>query len=81
MNTTTNNRTNGIGFDKSKEIKETLVSVHKSMALDITKKRLEMMETSTSKKANVTIEELKSKTGEISGTKVVLKLPIQYINK
>ena len=70
---------NGIGFDKSKEIKETLVSVHKSMALDITKKRLEMMETSTLKKANVTIEELKNNTGEILGTKVVLKLPIQYI--
>ena len=70
---------NGIGFDKSKEIKEALVSVHKSMALDITKKRLEMMETSTSKKANVTIEELKDTTGEILGTKVVLKLHIQFL--
>ncbi|MGV3697476.1 tetratricopeptide repeat-containing sensor histidine kinase [Flavobacterium sp.] len=72
---------NGIGFDKSKEIKENLVSVHKSMALDITKKRLEMMEASTSRKANVTIEELRSATGEILGTKVILNLPIQYIEK
>jgi tetratricopeptide (TPR) repeat protein len=71
---------NGIGFDKSKEIKETLVSVHKSMALDITKKRLEMMEASTSRKANVAIEELKNDAGEILGTKVVLNLPIQYIS-
>ncbi|MES2411800.1 MAG: tetratricopeptide repeat protein [Bacteroidota bacterium] len=70
---------NGIGFDKSKEIKETLVSVHKSMALDITKKRLEMMEASTSRKANVEIRELKNNKGEILGTKVVLSLPIQYI--
>ena len=70
---------NGIGFDKSKEIKEALVSVHKSMALDITKKRLEMMEASTSRKANVEIEELKSVSCEILGTKVVLNLPIQYI--
>jgi tetratricopeptide (TPR) repeat protein len=70
---------NGIGFDKSKELKETLVSVHKSMALDITKKRLEMMEASTSRKANVAIEELKNVKGEILGTKVVLNLPIQYI--
>lgn len=70
---------NGIGFDKSKEIKETLVSVHKSMALDITRKRLEMMEASTSRKANVSIEELKNDKGEILGTKVVLNLPIQYI--
>jgi tetratricopeptide (TPR) repeat protein len=72
---------NGIGFDKSKEIKENLVSVHKSMALDITKKRLEMMEASTSHKANVTIEELKNNKGEIQGTKVVLSLPIQYTEK
>ena len=72
---------NGIGFDKSKEIKENLVSVHKSMALDITKKRLEMMEASTYKKANVAIEELKNDKGEILGTKVVLNLPIQYTEK
>ena len=72
---------NGIGFDKSKEIKETLVTVHKSMALDITKKRLEMMEASTSQKANVSIEELKKESGEILGTKVILNLPIQYIKQ
>jgi len=70
---------NGIGFEKSKEIKEALVSVHKSMALDITKKRLEMMEAATSRKANVKIEEIKNNTGEILGTKVVLNLPIQYV--
>lgn len=70
---------NGIGFNKSKEIKESLVSVHKSMALDITKKRLEMMEASTSQKANVEIEEHKNNQGEILGTKVVLNLPLQYI--
>ncbi len=72
---------NGIGFDTSKALKENLVSVHKSMALDITKKRLEMMEASTSRKANVEIEELKNNRGEILGTKVVLNLPIQYIQK
>ena len=49
------------------------------MALDITKKRLEMMEASTSRKANVEIEELKSSKGEILGTKVSLNLPIQFI--
>jgi tetratricopeptide (TPR) repeat protein len=70
---------NGIGFDKSKEIKEKLVSVHKSMALDITKKRLEMMEASTSRKANVEIVEIKNEKDEIKGTKVILNLPIQYI--
>lgn len=70
---------NGIGIEKSKELKEHLVSIHKSMALDITKKRLEMMEASTAQKANVEIKEIKNELGEIQGTKVVLNLPIQYI--
>lgn len=69
----------GIGFDKSKEIKENLVAIHKSMALDITKKRLEMMEASTYQKAKVEIKEIKNETGEILGTKVVLNLPIQFV--
>lgn len=69
----------GIGFEKSKEIKENLVAIHKSMALDITKKRLEMMEASTAQKAKVEIKEMKNNEGEIQGTKVVLNLPIQYI--
>ena len=69
----------GIGFEKSKEIKENLVAIHKSMALDITKKRLEMMEASTAQKAKVAIKEIKNESGEIQGTKVVLNLPIQYV--
>ena len=71
---------NGIGFDKSKALKEHSVTVHKSMALDITRKRLEMMEAYTSKKAKVEIEELKE-NGMVAGTKVVLNLPIQYLTK
>ena len=69
---------NGIGYATSKAIKENSVSVHQSMALDITKKRLEMIAASTSKKAEVVIEEL---NGGTSGTKVTLHLPIQYIEK
>jgi LytS/YehU family sensor histidine kinase len=69
---------NGIGFNNSQELKENSVVVHKSMALDITKKRLQMIESTTSKKAEVLIEELKSGK-EIIGTKVVLNLPLQYI--
>lgn len=69
---------NGIGYATSKAIKENSVSVHQSMALDITKKRLEMIATSTSKKAEVIIEELNNGN---SGTKVTLHLPIQYLEK
>ena len=69
---------NGIGINTSKELKEQSVSVHKSMALDIIKNRLKMIENSTAKSSKLTIEELKDDNGNISGTKVVLKLPIQY---
>ena len=72
---------NGIGFDKSKELKEMSVSIHKSMALDITKKRLEMMENVTNKTTQLDIEEVKDTNGQTDGTKVILKLPIQYLRK
>jgi tetratricopeptide (TPR) repeat protein len=70
---------NGIGFNRSKELKESSVQIHKSMALEIIKKRLDMMGDSTSKSTSFTIEELKTTNGEPGGTKVVLTLPIQYL--
>jgi LytS/YehU family sensor histidine kinase len=69
---------NGIGINKSKEIKEKKVTMHKSMALDITKKRLEMMKSATSKEESVTIEEI-VENEEVKGTKVLLVLPLQYV--
>ena len=50
---------NTIGFEKSKALKENSVVVHKSMALDITKKRLQMISSSTNQKADFSIEEIK----------------------
>jgi tetratricopeptide (TPR) repeat protein len=70
---------NGIGFQQSQLNKEKTVVIHKSMALDITKKRLQMIESTTNQKANFTIEET-VKENQIQGTKVVLHLPIQYLN-
>jgi len=72
---------NGIGYTTSKAIKENSVSVHQSMALDITKKRLEMIATSTSKKAEVVIEEMSFEKDGSTGTRVILHLPLQYITK
>lgn len=68
----------GIGINQSKLNKENSVLAHKSMALDIIKKRLEMIASSTSKKATIEIEEL-TENNEIKGTKVILQLPLQYI--
>ena len=50
------------------------------MALDITKKRLQMIESTTSQKAEVKIEEV-IENGQVLGTKVILQLPLQYITK
>lgn len=69
----------GIGFNKSKVLKENSVKAHQSMALEITKKRLEMMENTTSKKSEVKIEELKDANGNACGTRVELNLPLQYL--
>jgi hypothetical protein len=48
------------------------------MALTITKKRLKIMESITSKSAKIEIIELNTEQQK-AGTKVVLYLPIQYI--
>lgn len=72
---------NGIGYNTSKAIKEKSVSVHQSMALDITRKRLQMIGASTAKKAEVSIEELSPDSGGTKGTLVILHLPLQYISK
>lgn len=71
----------GIGIDKSRQMKEQSVSVHKSMALDITKKRLEMIRAMTSRKANVDITERADDLGNVIGTQVVITLPIQYVGE
>jgi tetratricopeptide (TPR) repeat protein len=68
----------GIGLTESKIMKENSVKAHKSMALDITKKRLEIMEATTDQKATIEINEMK-KNNQTSGTEVILRLPIQFI--
>ncbi len=71
----------GIGINQSKVNKENSVKAHQSMALEITKKRLEMMETSSMQKANVTIEEIVNIDNQVIGTKVVITLPVQYLSE
>lgn len=69
----------GIGLSESKLLKENSVTAHQSMALEITKKRLKIMESITSKSAKIEIIELNS-VQQKTGTKVTLYLPIQYMS-
>ncbi|MBL0012685.1 MAG: tetratricopeptide repeat protein [Flavobacterium sp.] len=71
----------GIGINQSKANKENSVKAHQSMALEITKKRLEMMETTSMQKANVTIEEIINIDNQVIGTKVIITLPVQYLSE
>ncbi len=68
----------GIGITQSAAIKEHSMKAHKSMALEITKKRLEIMEATISKSAQIDIRELEE-NNKVVGTRVTLRLPIQYI--
>jgi len=68
----------GIGLSESRNLKENSVTAHKSMALEITKKRLEIMESITSKAAQIEITDINT-SNKKTGTKVTLRLPIQYI--
>ena len=70
---------NGIGIYASQKGKEKLVNVHKSMALNITKKRLTMMETILQIETSLQISEITNDENEIAGTKIILKIPLQYL--
>lgn len=68
---------NGIGFEQSKKMREEqgTKSLHKSVGMTITQKRLEMLdEGNTDKK--VDIQEIKDREGVVLGTKVEVKIRV-----
>ena len=69
---------NGIGIHKANDLKKDAVPVHKSMALDITKKRLDMIQSITSKPADVEITETVDDNGNTTGTRIKVRLPVQF---
>jgi len=69
----------GIGINTSRELKKNFVNVHKSMALEISKKRLETLEELENRKVNLKIEELKDENNNGKGTRITLELPLNYI--
>ncbi|WP_055435857.1 tetratricopeptide repeat-containing sensor histidine kinase [Lacinutrix algicola] len=70
----------GVGIDNSIKKKEQSVQIHKSMALDIIKKRLGMITEVSNKKASIKSFQLYDANGNSEGTKVIITLPIQYID-
>jgi len=71
---------NGVGIEQSKKNKETFVNAHKSMAMEISKKRLETLEQLENKKIELSITELIDNE-KVLGTQVLIKLPLEFIEK
>jgi cell division protein FtsL len=67
-------RDNGIGREKSMQHHEE--TTHKSMATEITKKRLEIINQSNINPIQLTIEDLKSTEGVALGTCVFISIPV-----
>lgn len=65
---------NGIGIEKSKSQKQNN-SLHKSVGMTITQKRLEMLDEGNKDK-KVDIKEVKDRHGEVLGTKVEVKIRV-----
>lgn len=67
---------NGIGIEKSIFLKKN--QKHRSMATEITRERITMIEKKLRKKASLVIKDRTRKDDLVTGTSVVLKLPIIY---
>lgn len=69
----------GIGINRSRQVKENSVTVHKSLALEITRKRLEVIQAATGKPSSVTIADRSEYAPGTEGTRIILQLPVQFI--
>jgi tetratricopeptide (TPR) repeat protein len=70
---------NGIGFEKTKEINSN-AKKHQSMGLKMTQRRLDILnEQSNSSIAGVKIIDLLDEKNTVSGTRVEITLPLEYV--
>jgi LytS/YehU family sensor histidine kinase len=64
---------NGIGIEQSKKLKEGQQSLHKSVGMTITQKRLEMLDEGNHDQ-KVKVEDVKDRKGQVIGTKVEVRI-------
>lgn len=67
---------NGVGRKKSAELKSKTATRAKSMGMDITAHRLELLNAVAGGKSTVQVEDLVDPEGEACGTRVVLRIPV-----
>ncbi len=66
----------GVGREKAKELKSKSTSTKKSLGMKLTVDRLSLLNRQTFMDATVEVLDLKNREGEATGTKVVLKIPV-----
>jgi hypothetical protein len=67
---------NGVGREKSKQLKSKTAVTRKSVGMKLTEERLKILNESTHSFSSVKIVDLQNETGEASGTKVILQIPV-----
>lgn len=67
---------NGIGREKAMEMKSKSANTNKSLGMKLTEERIGMLNKHTSLNASINIIDLKNETGEPTGTRVILTIPI-----
>jgi sensor histidine kinase YesM len=68
----------GIGRKKAAELKNKSASTHKSMGMQITASRIEMLQQKKQLDAYIKITDLILPDGNVGGTEVLLKIPVSY---
>lgn len=66
----------GVGREKAREMESTQTIRHRSMAISITRDRLDILNKKLKKKIRMEIIDLKDATGQGCGTKVVFGIPV-----
>jgi len=69
---------NGIGRAKAKELKSQIEHQHKSAALEVTQERLDILNLDRKIGKSLEIIDLVDAEGNAAGTKVVVKLPVEF---
>ncbi len=67
--------------DKSQKIKVSEGSKHKSMALQIIKKRLKILNKEKDGKFDLKVENIINNVGEITGVRIIFFVPVIYLNQ
>ncbi len=70
---------NGIGRKKSAELKAASLGKHKSLGMKVTRERIELLNREKKIASSVTFTDLEDEQGQPSGTRVEIRLPLDYL--